>query len=358
MPYSPPHNPVGNSGTGTSLGNNPYGPPDQYAPVVNPGGGSIPVGGGVLGVGGYRPPHLSVGNGGHGQTVYHGAQGGSGGASLGPSGGAVMGAQAPAGASAAWRAQREAQIAKRREGLKPEDMAGFRTDAEGKRYWYQPGIDAAAANNPINKEWAYGLANPTGAFATRQFAGQGPAPFRAYLAPPPVTPPDAGGGGQGPGLHSVVDSPSTHPYTPPPAPSPAPGGGGTSATPPPSGGGSVPAQPGQQPVMAAQPRYFPIGQSTPGFGGASTPLQVAGMPGAGGQGQQPGGKPAGQPGFDPATAPTSAAAKQQGSAYQARQSTAQRQQQTKTALATPGGANPYNRRYTAANPYQPTPARY
>ena len=117
--------------------------------------------------------------------------------------------------------QREAAIAKRREGLKPEDMAGFRTDAEGKRYWYQPGIDAAAANNPINKEWAYGLANPTGAFATRQFAGQGPAPFRAYLAPPPVTPPDAGGGGQGPGLHSVVDSPSTHPYTPPPAPSPS-----------------------------------------------------------------------------------------------------------------------------------------
>jgi hypothetical protein len=330
MPYSPPHNPVGNSGTGTSLGNNPYGPPDQYVPVVNPGGGSVQVGGGVPGVGGYHPPSHFVSNG-QGQTVYHGAQGGSSGL---PSQGTGTPGVAQGGASAAWRAQREAAIAKRREGLKPEDMAGFRTDADGKRYWYQPGLDAKTANNPINKEWAYGLANPTGAFATRQFAGQGP------------------------GLHSVVDSPSTHPYTPPPAPSPAPGGGGTSATPPPSGGGSVPAQPGQQPVMAAQPRYFPIGQSTPGFGGASTPLQVAGMPGAGGQGQQPGGKPAGQPGFDPATAPTSAAAKQQGAAYQARQSTAQRQQQTKTALATPGGANPYNRRYTAANPYQPTPARY
>jgi len=348
MPYSPPHNPVGNGGTGTSLGgNNPYPPPDQYNPfVVNPSGGSAQIGGGVPGVGGYRPPDHHVSNGGHGQTVYHGAQGSSGGGSYGSAGSAVMGPAAPGGASAAWRAQRAAAIAKRREGLKPEDMAGFRTDAEGRRYWYQPGLDAAAANNPINKEWAYGLANPTGAFATRQFAGQGPAPFRAYLAPPPAAPPaGGGGGGQGPGLHSVVDTPSTHPYQPP-----APGSG-TSATPSPTGGGSVPAQPGQQQVMAAQPRYFPIGQSTPGFGGASTPLQVAGMPGPGG-GQ--GGKPAGQPGFDPATAPTSAAAKQQGSAYQARQSTAQRQQQTNQALAQPGGANPYNRRYTPANPYQPT----
>lgn len=268
---------------------------------------------------------------------------------------------------------RDALLAQKRAAwdARPADQrAGFRTDEQGNRYWYQPGMTPEQEHNPVNSAWAYGLANPTGAYAVRQYAGQGSAPVRAI---PTYTPPPAGGtpgaGDASPPLRSVVDSPSTHPYTAPPPTALPPNPPGETL--PPSGtGGPIPMTPATMPGSAhpsvmpatapatAMPRYFPIGQSTPGFGGASTPLQVAGMPGGGGQGQQPGGKPAGQPGFDPATAPTSAAAKQQGAAYQARQSTAQRQQQTKTALATPGGANPYNRRYTAANPYQPTPARY
>lgn len=255
---------------------------------------------------------------------------------------------------------RDALLAQKRaawEARPADQKAGFRTDADGNRYWYQPGMTPEQEHNPINSEWARSVANPFGAFSVRQYAAQGSAPVRAIPAYTPPPAPGPGGGDASPPLRSVVDTPSTHPYTAPP---------GSSDTVPPMTGGPIPqipaAPPGGHPaVMPAQaappmamPRYFPIGQSTPGFGGASTPLQVvgAGTPGAAG-----GPKPAGTPGFDPATAPSSAQAKQQGSAYQARQSTPERQMQTNQALAQPGGANPYNRRYTAANPYQAT-ARY
>jgi len=240
-----------------------------------------------------------------------------------------------------------------------DEKAGFRTDEQGNRYWYQPGMTPEQEHNPVNSQWAYGMANPTGAYALRQYAAQGPAPVRAI---PKYTPPGVGGPDDAsPPLRSVVDTPSTHPYTAPPeTPTVVP----MPTTPPGGAPGPIPATPPTihpAPTVAAaptvMPRYFPIGQSTPGYGGASTPLQVMAPAGPGG-GMGAGPKPATAPGFDPATAPTSAQAKQQGSAYQARQSTPERQMQTNQALAQPGGANPYNRRYTAANPFQPTPARY
>lgn len=303
--------------------------------------------------------------------------GGGGGASLGPGlpaeGGGIIGVGG--GISGATLKARDALLAQKRaawEARPADEKAGFRTDAQGNRYWYQPGMTPEQEHNPVNSQWAYGVATPptNDSFALRRYAAQGAAPLRAIPAYTPPPPPGAGPGDASPPLQSVVDSPSTHPYTAPAAPGegtlPPSGTGGP--IPPiiatsgyPGGGGSVPGpmHGDVMPAPAAPPRYFPIGQSTPGYGGASTPLQVAGPAGPGGAAGAAGGpKPAGTPGFDPATAPSSAQAKQQGSAYQARQSTSERQMQTNQALAQPGGANPYNRRYTAANPYQPTPARY
>lgn len=304
-PYQPPQGPPTNFQPGNPVYSPPTGPTGYGAHPTHP------VGGGGIGHGVYNP--------GYGPP-------GGGGVPLGTSGTPGV---ATSGASAGWRADREALIREKRKAMGP-DQPGFRTDAEGNRYWYQPGIDAAAANNPVNKAWAYGLANPTGAFALRQFAGQGPAPVRAYLAPPPATPPPPGPGGS-PGLHSVVDTPSTHgPRVP----------GPVQTIPAPAGGGAIPASPAQPAVMAS--RYFPLGQTTPGYGGA--PLGAGAGPG--------GGKPAGASGFDPATAPTSAAAKQQGAAFQQRQSTAQHGAQVDANYG--AEKRPYNQRYTAANPYQPT----
>jgi hypothetical protein len=235
-----------------------------------------------------------------------------------------------------------------------KDGPGYRTDAEGKLYWYEPSWTAEQANNPAAKAWAYQMGQFSGSFGNRQAQNAwSEAMPRDYWAPPaPATPPSPAAGA---GFVGVLPSPSTSP-------------GGT-PTPPTPGGGAAPSAP---PMPVQQPyRYFPIGQTQPGMGGATQPLQVQGQPAGspmgqgqnGGAGQQPGGAMGGinapygasRKGFDPAQSPGSDAASRSGAMYQQRQTGSQARGRTKWIEGPGSTPDPYTQRASSASPWQMKP---
>lgn len=188
------------------------------------------------------------------------------------------------GASAAWRAQREAAIAANKAKMAaagPAGQSGFMVDPTTKNPWYNLGPNAPASvyQSQGYKDWLASMVNPRAdAFSARRLPITGPSFAQPVYTPPATTPPAGGGSGGG----SVTETPSTH--VPPPQPAPAPA-----------------------------PAYFPLGQS-----GMTAPAQgpttKAAQYGAVGGGPQATGSQPGQ-GFAPANAPGSQQATQQGAMY-------------------------------------------
>lgn len=264
------------------LGPGPAGGGSVGNPITNTGGGGFGSAVGI-GMGGDRSGRGGPDNGGPRDPNWGQNTGGGG---VSPDGG-IHGVPKLGGASAAWRAQREAAIAANKAKLAaagPAGQSGFMVDPTTKNPWYSLGPNAPASvyQSQGYKDWLASMVNPQrDAFSARRLPITGPS-FAQPVYTPPATPPPTGGSGAG----SVTETPSTHAPSPQPVTAPAP--------------------------VYTPPPFFPLGQS-----GMTAPAQSttkAAQYGAVGGGPQATGSQPGQ-GFAPANAPGSQQATAQGAMY-------------------------------------------